>query len=49
MEEQTGDDNDDKNRVCPMELRRIEELRDRMEDELRVDMSCSVGSGWKLR
>jgi len=49
MGEQMGDGNDDKNRVFPLELRQIEKLKDRMEEEFHVDMSCSVGSGWKLR
>ena len=49
MGQQTVDDNDDKNQVFPLEQRQIEELKDRMEEELYVDMSCSVGSGWKLR
>jgi len=49
MGEETGDGNGDKNRVFPLELRQIEELKDRVEEEFRVDMSCSVGSGWKLR
>jgi hypothetical protein len=49
MGQQTGDGNDDKNRVFPLEQRQIEELKDRMEEVLYVDMSRSVGSGWKLR
>ena len=49
MGQQTVDGNDDKNRMFPLERRQIEELKDRMEEELYVDMSRSVGSGWKLR
>ena len=49
MGEQRGDANGDENRVFPLELRQIEELKGRMEEELHVHMSCSVESGWKLR
>jgi hypothetical protein len=49
MGQQTVDDNDDKNQVFPLERTQIEELKDCMEEELYVDMSRSVGSGWKLR
>jgi len=49
MGQQTGDGNDGKNRVFPLEQRQIEDLKDRMAEELYVDMSHSVGSGWKLR
>jgi hypothetical protein len=49
MGQQTVDDNDDKNQVFPLEQTQIEGLKDHMEEELCVDMSRSVGSGWKLR
>ena len=49
MGQQTGDSDDDKNHVFPLELRQIEELKDHMKEELYVDMSRSVGSGWTLR
>ena len=49
MGQQTGDGNDDKKCVFPLGPRQIEELKDRMEEELYVDISPSVGSGWKLR
>lgn len=48
MGQQTGDGNDDKKCVFPLGPMQIEELKDRMEEELYVDISPSVGSGWKL-
>jgi hypothetical protein len=49
MGQKTGDSNDDKKRVFPLEPRQIKELKDHMEEELDVNKLPSVASGWKLR